>query len=53
MAVQTSMVNIGSAPQLPAYLAQPEGQGPFPAVLVIFEAFGLNENIKDITRRLR
>jgi dienelactone hydrolase len=51
MAVQPSMVNIGSAPQLPAYLAQPEGKGPFPAVLVIFEAFGLNENIKDITRR--
>jgi len=45
------MVNIGNAPQLPAYLAQPEGKGPFPAVLVIFEAFGLNENIKDLTRR--
>ena len=51
MAVQTGMVNIGNAPQLPAYLAQPEGKGPFPAVLVIFEAFGLNENIKDLTRR--
>lgn len=51
MAVQTSMVNIGNAPQLPAYFAQPEGKGPFPAVLVIFEAFGLNENIKDLTRR--
>lgn len=51
MAVQTSMVNIGNAPQLPAYRAQPEGKGPFPAVLVIFEAFGLNENIKDLTRR--
>src|SRR5713226_10299209 len=51
MAAQSSMVNIGNAPQLPAYLAQPEGKGPFPAVVVIFEAFGLNENIKDITRR--
>lgn len=51
MAVQTSMVNIGNAPQLPAYFAQPEGKGPFPAVLVIFEAFGLNENIKGLTRR--
>ncbi len=48
---QSSIVNIGNAPQLPAYLAQPEGKGPFPAVVVIFEAFGLNENIKDITRR--
>ncbi len=31
----------------PAYLACPEGTGPFPAVIVIHEIFGLNENIKD------
>jgi len=36
----------------PAYLACPEGTGPFPAVIVIHEIFGLNENIKDIARRL-
>ncbi len=34
-----------------AYLARPEGEGPFPAILVIHEIFGLNENIKDIARR--
>src|SRR5436309_2294760 len=51
MAVQTGMVNIGTAAQLPAYLAQPEGKGPFPAVLGIFETFGLNENSKDLNRR--
>ncbi len=51
MAVQASMVSIGDAPQLPAYLAKPEGTGPFPAVLVIFEAFGLNGHIKEIARR--
>jgi carboxymethylenebutenolidase len=34
-----------------AYLARPEGQGPFPAVVVIHEVYGLNENIKDIARR--
>lgn len=33
------------------YLAQPEGAGPFPAVVVIHEIFGLNDNIKDIARR--
>jgi carboxymethylenebutenolidase len=33
------------------YLARPEGDGPFPAVVVIHEASGLNENIKDIARR--
>src|SRR5450432_3736738 len=33
------------------YMARPEGEGPFPAVVVIHEIFGLNENIKDIARR--
>ena len=37
--------------QLDGYLARPEGDGPFPAVVVIHEAFGLNEHIKDIARR--
>ena len=37
--------------KLDAYLAHPEGNGPFPAIVVIHEAYGLNENIKDITRR--
>jgi carboxymethylenebutenolidase len=36
---------------LEGYLAHPEGEGPFPGVVVIHEAFGLNENIKEITRR--
>lgn len=29
----------------------PDGDGPHPAVVVIHEAYGLNENIKDIARR--
>lgn len=37
--------------QIAAYLALPEGEGPFPGIVVIHEAFGLNENIKDIARR--
>jgi len=37
--------------QLSAYLAYPEGEGPFPAVVVIHEIFGLNDNIRDIARR--
>lgn len=36
---------------MPAYLARPEGQGPFPVVLVIQEIFGVHEHIKDICRR--
>ena len=37
--------------QLEGYLARPDGDGPFPGVIVIHEIFGLNENIKDIARR--
>lgn len=33
------------------YLALPESSGPHPGVVVIHEAYGLNDHIKDITRR--
>ena len=41
----------GQGRTLKAYFAAPDGPGPFPGVLVIHEAFGLNDNIRDITRR--
>ncbi|HET8913215.1 MAG TPA: dienelactone hydrolase family protein [Ktedonobacteraceae bacterium] len=41
----------GDKHTLNGYLARPEGSGPFPAVVVIHEIFGLNDNIKDIARR--
>lgn len=34
-----------------AYYARPEGDGPFPGVVLIHEFFGLNENMQDIARR--
>jgi carboxymethylenebutenolidase len=34
-----------------AYLALPDGDGPHPGVVVIHEAFGLNDNIRDIAGR--
>ncbi len=37
---------------LNGYLARPEGDGTFPAVVVIHEAYGVNDNIREITRRL-
>jgi len=37
--------------RLEAYLARPEGEGPFPGVVVIHEALGLNDNIKDVAWR--
>jgi len=33
-----------------SFLAKPEGAGPFPGVIVIHEIFGLNDNIRDISR---
>ena len=35
-----------------AYLARPDGAGPHPGVVVVHEAFGLNDNIRRICRRL-
>jgi carboxymethylenebutenolidase len=40
-----------AATQLAGYLARPEGDGPFPAVVVIHEIFGLNDNMRDIAGR--
>jgi carboxymethylenebutenolidase len=40
-----------SVARLEGYLARPDGAGPLPGVVVIHEAFGLNDNIKDIARR--
>ncbi|APW60964.1 dienelactone hydrolase family protein [Paludisphaera borealis] len=37
--------------QIPAYRAQPKGDGPFPVVLVVQEIFGVHEHIKDVCRR--
>ena len=34
-----------------SYLALPDGTGRYPGVVVVHEAFGLNDNIRDICRR--
>jgi carboxymethylenebutenolidase len=49
MSVQGDMIDVGG---MPAYLARPVGDGPHAAILVIQEAFGLNEHIKDVARRI-
>lgn len=38
-------------PRLDGYLARPEGDGAFPALVVIHEAYGLNDDIRAIARR--
>jgi len=41
----------GTSGEMRGYLAQPTGEGPFPAVLVIHENRGLNPYIEDVARR--
>lgn len=36
---------------LPAYVAEPDGAGPWPSVVVLHEVFGLNDDIRRITDR--
>ncbi|MFY9614627.1 MAG: dienelactone hydrolase family protein [Candidatus Dormiibacterota bacterium] len=52
MAIREEMVTYpADGGPLTGLLALPEEGGPFPAVVVIHEAYGLNDNIKEITRR--
>ena len=41
--LSTASIAAGGSPRLLGYLAEPEGEGPFPAVLMIHEAFGLDD----------
>lgn len=41
----------GNGNEVPGYLAQPQGAGPFPSLVVIQEWWGLNNHIKDIAER--
>jgi len=52
--LETGMVSYPSADgfDLPAYVARPAGDGPFPVVIVVSEIFGLHAYIQDVARRL-
>lgn len=47
----TVAIQKASGQPMEAYLALPDGEGPFPGVVVIHEIFGLNENIRQIAQR--
>lgn len=41
----TMIPGMGGGPDVHAYVAKPQGEGPFPAVIMIHEFWGLNESI--------
>jgi carboxymethylenebutenolidase len=50
--MQTAMVSFATnGDTSDGFLARPDGDGPFPGVIVIQEWWGLNDNIKDIAQR--
>ncbi|HKI54649.1 MAG TPA: dienelactone hydrolase family protein, partial [Anaerolineales bacterium] len=52
--LQTSTISVPRANgkgMMDSYLAKPEGDSPFAAIIVIHEIFGLNDNIRDISRQ--
>ena len=53
MEITTTTIRLRvSGGEMRCHQAQPRAQGKFPAVIVIMEAFGLNDHIKDVTERL-
>ena len=53
MDIRTVTESLATADGLmPAHLARPARGGPYPAVIVVMEAFGLNPHIKEVAERL-
>jgi len=53
METTSSMVQIDAVDgRMASFLARPAGGGTFPAVIVVMEAFGLNDHIKNVATRI-
>lgn len=52
LAVGEIQIPIGTTGYIPGYWASPAKAGTFPVVLVVQEAWGVHEHIKDVCRRL-
>jgi carboxymethylenebutenolidase len=51
--IKTNSVKVSNgALQIEAYLAQPETEGIYPAIVVIQEVFGVNSHIRSVTERI-
>ena len=52
-AIRTSQVKISNQDlQIDAYLAEPGGEGIFPAIIVVQEIFGVNIHIREVAEKL-
>lgn len=51
IAARTVQVKSGDI-TLPVYMAMPDGEGPFGAVIVLQEIFGVNDHIRAVTERI-
>lgn len=52
-AIATNTIQVQSGDiTLPVYVAIPDGEGPFGAVIVLQEIFGVNSHIRDVTERI-
>src|SRR5258707_14258967 len=52
--IQTSTISVprsNGKGGMDSFLAKPEGAGPFPGIIVIHEIFGVNDNLRQITRQ--
>ncbi len=53
MEIASGMIQVqGQAGGLSAFLARPRADGKYPGVVVVQEAFGLNQHIKDVAARV-
>jgi carboxymethylenebutenolidase len=44
-------LKVSDGTEMRAYVARPQGSGTHPGIMVFQEAFGVNEHIRDVTRR--
>lgn len=49
--IENVEIPVADGTKMDGYLARPAGSGPHPGLLVYQEIFGVNEHIRDITRR--
>jgi carboxymethylenebutenolidase len=53
MEITSGMIEVkGEAGAMPGYLARPQSDGKHPAIVVVQEAFGLNQHIRDVAARI-